>query len=256
MNVLETVNLTKKYGSFYAVKDVNFQVSSGEIFGFLGPNGAGKTTTINMLTGLLQPTTGKVYLDGQQFDSRSVESKRVFGYAPDEPVLYEKLTLSEFLDFIIRIYDLDYQAATTRAEELLELFELANSSYKLLGSFSRGMKQKASLVASLLPDPKIIILDEPTSGLDPRSVKRLKDLLTREAQRGKAVFMSTHILEIAEKMSHRIGIIQHGELKALGTMDELYSQKNQTPHSSQEDETNLEQLFLELTGGDEHEYLE
>ncbi len=259
MSGLQVVNLSKKYGSFYAVKNINFQVNSGEIFGFLGPNGAGKTTTINMITGLLQPNSGHVILDDQKFYDDPLRAKKIVGYAPDSPVLYEKLRLSEFIDFIISIYDLDAEKAWKRGGELLELFDLNKEVDSLLGSFSRGMKQKAALTTALITDPQILVLDEPTNGLDPLSVRRLKDLLVREAERGKAILMSTHILEIAEKMSHRIGIIQSGQLVASGTIDELRELKTEStaPHGeTTESAEDLENLFLQLTGGDGHDYLE
>ncbi|OWZ82914.1 ABC transporter ATP-binding protein [Natranaerobius trueperi] len=249
--MIKVINLKKNYGTFTAVNNINFEVEPGEIFGFLGPNGAGKTTTINMLTGLLQQTSGKIYLDGMEFHTNSREVKKVFGYAPDDPALYEKLSLNEFLDFIINIYELDIESAHVRKNQLLDVFDLYDKSDSLIGSFSRGMKQKASLIAALLPRPKILILDEPTNGLDPKSVKQLKDLLVEETKKGVSVFMSTHILEIAEKMCHKIAIIQSGELKAIGTIDEIYQMRD-----DETKETDLEELFLEITGGDDHDYIE
>ena len=247
-------NLAKNYGGFQAVKKLDLDIQPGEIFGFLGPNGAGKTTTISMLTGLLKPSQGEVFLKGLDLQKRPVEAKRVFGYVPDTPVLYEKLTLMEFMKFIQEIYRLDSVESKDRLERLLELFELEEKMDALIGSFSRGMRQKAAIISALLPEPDILILDEPTNGLDPKAVKRLKDLLLDETKRGVTVFMSTHILEIAEKMSHRIGIIREGELVAIGTMSEIRQLRNED--TSRHHAGDLEGLFLELTGGDTYAHLD
>lgn len=213
--MIRVENLSKNYGPFKAVDDLNFQVSKGEIFGFLGPNGVGKTTTINMLTGILQPSNGSVYLDDINLRTNPIAAKHIFGYVPDNPVMYEKLTLREFLDFVIDIYRLDTDKAWQQGQEFLEMFDLHERRNDLIASFSRGMKQKASLVSALLHEPKILFLDEPTNGLDPKSVRILKDFLLNKTKEGMTVVMSTHILEIAEKMSHRIGIINEGKLAAL-----------------------------------------
>jgi ABC-2 type transport system ATP-binding protein len=239
--LIETHNLVKQYGKFVAVNNVSFDVRSGEVFGFLGPNGAGKTTTIKMIVGLLQPTSGVVKVAGYDIRSQSLQAKAASGYVPDTPNLYAKLTGRELLRFVGDLYDVDRTQAVHRIDELLRMFDLAEAADETLDSYSHGMQQKASLAAALMHDPKVLVLDEPTVGLDPKSARLIKDILRQLADRGAAIMLSTHILEIAERMCDRIGIINKGELVAVGTMDELRGQG----HSS------LEDIFLGLTGGAE-----
>jgi len=241
--LIETHNLVKKYGEFVAVKNVSFDVRSGEVFGFLGPNGAGKTTTIKMIVGLLQPTSGVVKVAGYDVQSQSMQSKASSGYVPDMPNLYAKLTGRELLRFVGDLYDLDRQQALRRIDELLRMFDLSEAADETLDSYSHGMQQKASLAAALMHDPKVLVLDEPTMGLDPKSARLIKDILRQMADRGAAVMLSTHILEIAERMCDRIGIINKGELVAVGTMDEL--------RAFGQGQASLEDIFLGLTGGAE-----
>ncbi|MCD6426591.1 MAG: ABC transporter ATP-binding protein [Caldisericaceae bacterium] len=242
--MIETINLTKNYGNLTAVKNLNLTVNAGEIYGFLGPNGAGKTTTIKMICGLLKPTKGRVKIDGIDISESPIEAKSKIGLIPDTPNIYPKLTGREFLYFIADIYDVQREVAVKRAEEIFEMFDLKDKADELIETYSHGMKQKIVIGAALVHDPSVIILDEPTVGLDPKSAKLVKDLLRALAGKGKTVFMSTHILEIAERMCDKVGIINEGTLIAEGTIDEL--------RKKAKDETaDLEKLFLELTGGED-----
>jgi ABC-2 type transport system ATP-binding protein len=247
--LIETDHLTKKYGEKVAARDVTFSVYAGEIFGFLGPNGAGKTTTIKMIVGLLQPTSGRVKVAGYDVQSQPLLAKAAIGYVPDTPNLYAKLTGRELLRFVGDLYELDRTQVERRIEELLRLFELTAAGDDPVDAYSHGMQQKASLAAALMHDPKVLVLDEPTVGLDPRSARLIKDILRQLADRGAAVLLSTHILEIAERMCDRIGIINKGELVAVGTMDELRALGRE---SALEGAASLEDIFLGLTGGAEY----
>jgi ABC-2 type transport system ATP-binding protein len=241
--LIETKNLIKRFGDNAAVNDISFDVRGGEVFGFLGPNGAGKTTTIKMIVGLLQPTAGEVKVAGHNVQREPMLAKAASGYVPDTPNLYMKLSAREFLRFVGDLYEMKRDKADERIEELLKLFDLADVRDDLIDSYSHGMKQKTALAAALIHDPKVLVLDEPTVGLDPKSARLIKDILRQLADRGAAVFLSTHILEIAEHMCDRIGIIDHGNLVAVGTMDEL--------RASGKSGRSLEDIFLALTGGAE-----
>jgi ABC-2 type transport system ATP-binding protein len=243
-SLIETHNLVKRFGEKVAVNNVSFAVQAGEVFGFLGPNGAGKTTTIKMIVGLLQPTSGTVSVAGYDVQAQSLQAKASSGYVPDTPNLYAKLTGRELLRFVGDLYDLDRPRVAQRTEELLRVLDLAEAADNTVDSYSHGMQQKASLAAALMHDPKVLVLDEPTVGLDPKSARLIKDILRQMAERGSAVFLSTHILEIAERMCDRIGIINKGELVAVGTMNELRS-------LGKAGEVSLEDIFLGLTGGAE-----
>ena len=242
--LIETRNLVKRYGDKIAVNNVSFDVYGGEVFGFLGPNGAGKTTTIKMIVGLLQPTSGSVKVAGYDIQTQSMLAKASCGYVPDTPNLYAKLTGRELLRFVSDLYNLDRSQVARRIDELLRMFDLANAADDTVDSYSHGMQQKASLAAALMHDPKVLVLDEPTVGLDPKSARLIKDILRQLADRGAAVMLSTHILEIAERMCDRIGIINKGQLVAVGTMDELRV-------LDKTGQTSLEDIFLSLTGGAE-----
>ena len=242
--LIETQALVKRYGDKLAVNNVSFEVQAGEVFGFLGPNGAGKTTTIKMIVGLLQPTSGTIRVAGYNVQAQPLLAKAASGYVPDTPNLYAKLTGRELLRFVGDLYSLDRQRLAQRTEELLRVLDLNEAADQTIDSYSHGMQQKASLAAALMHDPKVLVLDEPTVGLDPKSARLIKDILRQMAERGTAVFLSTHILEIAERMCDRIGIIDKGELVAVGTMQELRS-------LGKAGETSLEDIFLGLTGGAE-----
>jgi ABC-2 type transport system ATP-binding protein len=243
LSLIETRNLNKRYGDKLAVDNVTFAVNGGEIFGFLGPNGAGKTTTIKMIVGLLHPTSGSITVGGYDVVRHPVQAKAMCGYVPDEPNLYAKLTGRELLRFVGDLYNLDRVQTARRVEELLRLFGLAEAANDTTDSYSHGMRQKTSLAAALVHDPRVLILDEPTVGLDPKSARLIKDILRQMANRGAAVMLSTHILEIAQNMCDRIGIIDQGRLIAVGTMEELQSTRG---------ESSLEDIFLSLTGGVEY----
>jgi ABC-2 type transport system ATP-binding protein len=242
--LIETQALVKRYGDKLAVNNVSLEVQAGEVFGFLGPNGAGKTTTIKMIVGLLQPTSGTIRVAGYDVQTQPLLAKAASGYVPDTPNLYAKLTGRELLRFVGDLYSLDKQRLAQRTEELLRVLDLNEAADNTIDSYSHGMQQKASLAAALMHDPKVLVLDEPTVGLDPKSARLIKDILRQMADRGTAVFLSTHILEIAERMCDRIGIIDKGALVAVGTMNELRSLGNAG-------ETSLEDIFLGLTGGAE-----
>jgi ABC-2 type transport system ATP-binding protein len=242
--LIVTEHLLKRFGQKAAVNDVSFEVHAGEIFGFLGPNGAGKTTTIKMIVGLLQPSAGTVRVAGYDVQTQSLQAKAASGYVPDTPNLYAKLTGRELLRFVGDLYEVDRIQVGRRSEELLKLFDLDQAADDPIDSYSHGMQQKTALAAALIHDPKVLVLDEPTVGLDPRSARLIKDMLRQMADRGAAVFLSTHILEIAERMCDRIGIINKGELIAMGSMEEL--------RRLGKGETSLEDIFLSLTGGAEY----
>jgi len=237
---IEAYNLSRKFGEVIAVDNVNLKIKKGEIYGFLGPNGAGKTTTIRMLTGTLRPTLGRVKILGLDMSISEIEIKKSIGVVPDEPRIYENLKGKEFIDFIIDIYRLDRRKILERLKDLCEAF---NIDYLdgYVGDYSHGMKQKLMVVSVLLRNPKVMFLDEPTVGLDAKSVRLIKMLLKRYSEDGTTIFMTTHILEVAEKMCDRIGIINQGKLIAEGTLDELRA-------LSSEGYISLEDLFLELTG--------
>ena len=236
--------LRKVYGEHEAVKRVDLYIRPGEIVGFLGPNGAGKTTTLKMLTGLLRPTAGRAAIRGHDIEAEPVRAKANFGYVPDTPNLYGKLSGWEFLRFIARLYRVPHTLAERRAGELLRLFDLFEAATDLVEGYSHGMQQKLALAAALVHDPSVLFLDEPTVGLDPRSARLIKDILVQLRDRGTAVLFSTHILEIAERMCDRVLIIDKGVIVAAGTLSEL--------RSAQGRDGSLEDIFLGLTGGAEY----
>jgi len=243
-NLIQTQDLVKRFGEKMAVDQVTFQVAAGEVFGFLGPNGAGKTTTIKMIVGLLQPTSGSVEVAGFDLLEQPLQAKAVCGYLPDTPNLYPKLSARELLRFVGDLYDINQEQVERRSQELLRLFELTDAADDPIDTYSHGMQQKTALASALIHDPQVLIMDEPTVGLDPRSARLIKDILRQLAERGAAIFLSTHILEIAERMCDRIGIIDEGQLIAVGTMQEL--------RTIGKGETSLEDIFLNLTGGTEY----
>ncbi len=238
-------NLARTFGSLRAVDDLSFTVYSGELFGFLGPNGAGKTTTIKMLTGLLRPTAGSALIGGYDITAQPLRAKRILGYIPDNPFLYDKLTGREFLNFMADLYSVSSAGRQERIDDLLRLFELTDKGNDLVQGYSRGMRQKLAVAGALIHQPKVIFLDEPTVGLDPKGARLLKDILRKLCDEGATVFVSTHILEIAETMCDRFAIINRGRIVASGTMADLRAQAA-SEHSS------LETIFLELTSGTEY----
>jgi len=239
--VLSISGLTKTYrgADIKAVDDVHLEVRPGEIFGFLGPNGAGKTTTIKAVVGLLRPDAGRILVDGVDAWESPLEAKRRIGFVPDTPDLYEKLTGQEYLTFIADVFEVPATERAERARELLEMFALDGAVGDLVQSYSHGMKQKLAVTAALLHRPRLLILDEPMTGLDPRSSHLFKEMMRRHCDEGGSVFFSTHILDVAERLCDRIGIINRGRMIAVGTMDELRRQAAS--------ESTLETIFLELT---------
>jgi ABC-2 type transport system ATP-binding protein len=235
-------HLTRRYGDFTAVEDLDLEVRAGELFGFLGPNGAGKTTTLRMLVGLLLPSAGEAFVAGHSLATAPEAARSRLGFVPETPFLYERLTAREFLALCAALYDVPADLAARRAGALLALLELLPAQDLLIESYSHGMRQKTALAGALIHDPDVLFLDEPTVGLDPRSARVIKDLLRALCDRGKTVFLSTHVLEIAERLCDRVGILHHGRLVALGTMEEL-RQRARGGDS-------LETIFLQLTGGD------
>lgn len=239
-------NISKDYDGFLAVDNLSLEIRSGELFGFLGPNGAGKTTTIKMACGLLRPTSGTVEVRGFDILSQSIQAKAVTGLVPDTPVLYKKLTGRELVRFVGELYSVDRKTIEKRIGDLLELLDMTENADDLIETYSHGMKQKTSIMAALIHDPDVVVLDEPTVGLDPRSARIVKDVLRALCGMGKTVFMSTHILEIAERVCDRVGIINQGKLAAVGSIEDLRSK-------SKAGLVSLEDVFLELTGGPEEQ---
>jgi len=241
-----TKNLTKRFDKLTAVDNLSLHIAAGELFGFLGPNGAGKTTTINMLTGLLRPTFGSATICGFDIRTQLLQAKAVTGLLPDTPHLYETLTGRQFVRFIADLYEIEPKRSEQRMNELFELFDLMESADDLIRGYSHGMKKKLLLTSVIVQEPKVMFLDEPTSGLDPKSARIAKEILRALCDRGCTTFMTTHILEIAERMCDRIGIINKGKLIAVGTMEELRQ-------SGEVNGLSLEDIFLDLTGGVEYE---
>ncbi|HXT29285.1 MAG TPA: ABC transporter ATP-binding protein, partial [Vicinamibacterales bacterium] len=219
--MIEVQHLTKRYGRVTAVDDVSFRVEPGEILGFLGPNGAGKTTTLRMCAGLLEPDSGEIRVDGCLLGREPLEARRKLGFVPDDPFLYERLSAREFLDFIGAIYDVPAALTHERSERLLERFELADAGDTLIETYSLGMRQKVSVIAATLHHPRLLMLDEPLGGLDPHGARMLKDLLREHADGGGGVLVSTHLLDVAERLCDRVVILHHGVTRASGTLAEL-----------------------------------
>jgi ABC-2 type transport system ATP-binding protein len=237
--MIELNDVTKRYGTKVAVDRLTLHIQAGELFAFLGPNGAGKTTTIKLICGLLFPTSGTVRVGGFAMEKDGDRARQLLSYVPDQPYLYEKLTGREFLRFIAEMYGLPREQGLERIEKMIQLFALGDFVDDLTERYSHGMRQRTVFAAALLHEPRILIVDEPTVGLDPRSVRLLKDLLRQEADRGTTVFLSTHSLDVAEKLADRIGIVEHGRLICCGTLDSLRA------HASLDG--SLEDVFLILT---------
>jgi ABC-2 type transport system ATP-binding protein len=239
--LLTIKGLSKTYrgSAVQAVDNIDIEARPGEIYGFLGPNGAGKTTTIRCVVGLVKPDSGAIIVDGIDALRDPLEAKRRIGFAPDTPELYEKLTGREYLSFIADVFQVPKAERDSRADEIMGMLNLRDSLDDLVQSFSHGMKQKLAVAAAVMHDPSLLILDEPMTGLDPRSSHEFKDFMRRHCDRGGAVFFSTHILEVAERLCDRIGIINRGKIVATGTLDEL--------RQKAKGESSLEAIFLELT---------
>jgi ABC-2 type transport system ATP-binding protein len=238
--LISITNLSKQYGDFEAVHDLSLEVPAGEVFGFLGPNGAGKTTTIKVLSGLLPPTSGTVTVAGFDIVRQSIEAKAVTGFIPDTPFIFDRLTGSEFLRFVGRLYGMTNDAARDGAIEQLEFFELTDWGNHLVESYSHGMRKRLAMAAALLHKPKVLIVDEPMVGLDPKGARKVRQMFRDLAGEGITIFLTTHELTTAEAVCDRIGIIHHGKLNALGSVEELADQVR-APGS------HLEEVFLKLT---------
>jgi ABC-2 type transport system ATP-binding protein len=239
--LIETFALTKKFGDKVAVQDLTLRVEPGEVMAFLGPNGSGKTTTIRLLMGLLQPTTGSASILGRDCHADLVPLKREVGYLPEEPFLYPYLSGLELLEFVARLHGQDRQEARRRAGASAERFGLGKDAAAFVVTYSQGMRKRLALAAALIHDPRVLILDEPTNGLDPRGAREMRDLMVGLAREGRTIFLSTHLLDTAERVCHRVAIIREGALQALGTPGELRARYAAAPDSS------LEDLFLKVT---------
>lgn len=242
--MIETIGLTKNFGALRAVDGLDLSIRQGEFFAFLGPNGAGKTTTIKMLTGLLKPSAGSVRVAGFDIQRDPTSAKRLISYVPDFPFLYEKLTPREFLRFVGELYDMPKTKIVTQTGELFEQFHLADYHNELIENLSHGTRQRVAIAAGLLHDPSVFIIDEPMVGLDPKHARIVKDEFKVRSQAGCTLFLSTHTLSVAEEMADRIGIINHGRLIALGTVEELRQQNLGS-------EGALEKIFLSLVDAEE-----
>ncbi|MBC3803482.1 ATP-binding cassette domain-containing protein [Acetobacterium fimetarium] len=239
--MLKLDEVSKTYGNKKekAVDNVSFHVHPGEIFGFVGPNGAGKTTTIKMIVSLLTPNNGKIIINGIDNQEDIQEAKKQFSYVPDNPELFEKIKGIEYLKFMADVYDVPVAERQQRTEKFLDVFEIKEAINDPIGSYSHGMKQKLALVGALIHDPQLFVLDEPMVGLDPKASFELKKIMREHCDRGRSVFFSTHVLDVAEKICDRIAIIKKGKIIEVGTMAEIREKAG-----SQE---SLENIFLELT---------
>ena len=238
--MIQLRNVTKKFGSFTAVDDLTLTVPKGEFFGFLGPNGAGKTTTIKMIVGLFAPTSGDILVNGYDIVKHPMEAKQSIAYVPDIPFLYEKLTGREFLYFMGGLFKISKTTLHDRVTELLDHFEIGSWVDKRTEDYSQGMKQRITITAALLHEPKAIIIDEPMIGLDPRSAKIVRDTLRAQSQNGVSILMSTHSLPVAEELCDRIGIINNGLLVFCDTREQLQLDKARYGGK-------FESVFLEVT---------
>jgi ABC-2 type transport system ATP-binding protein len=257
---ISTEHLTRRFGQVVAVDDVNLQVAAGQFFGFLGPNGAGKSTTIKMLTGLLAPSAGRIRILGLDLTGNAIEVKRQIGVVPEGMALFGRLTGAEYLNFVGRMYGLDRNTASSRAAELLEFMQLADQTKTLVTDYSHGMQKKLALAAAVIHGPKILFLDEPFEGVDAIASGTLKSMLQRMIARGATIFLTSHVLEIVERLCSHLAIIHRGRLVAQGSLDELRagvaaqaaaalppSEPGAAPAASEK--LTLEQIFLRIVGG-------
>lgn len=242
--MIEIKNVTKAYRKNAKVlENINLTINDGEIFGFIGPNGAGKTTTIKMITGILEPDKGKVLIDGKDIIKQPIEAKKKLGFVPDDPNMFLKLTGREYLNFIADIYEVPFEERNERIKRLSKEFEIYDNLDDKIENYSHGMRQKVIIIGVLVHNPQNWILDEPLTGLDPKSAFILKNMMREHSKKGKCVFFSTHVLEVAEKLCDKIGIINQGKIIYLGTYMDL---KRQFATNA-----SLEELFIEMTKKDE-----
>ncbi len=252
---IETEGLTRRFGKLVAVDGVDLRVDSGQFFGFLGPNGAGKSTMIKMLTGLLEPTAGRIRILQLDFEANAVAVKSQIGVVPEGLALFDRLTPSEYLNFAGRMYGLDPQTASQRAEELLEFMQLADHRKSLVADLSHGMKKKLAMAAAVIHAPKVLFLDEPFEGIDAIAAGSLKAMLQRMIARGATIFLTSHVLEIVERLCSHVAIIHRGKLVAQGSLEELRA--GVVAHRAADvgetqaagDKLTLEQIFLDIVGG-------
>lgn len=251
---IATQALTRRFGSFTAVDNVSFEVAPGQFFGFLGPNGAGKSTTIKMLTGLLEPTSGSMQILGQTFSAGSLDLKRQIGVVPEGMALLTRLTASEYLRFVGRMYGLDRATTNQRTQELLDFMQLANEPKKLIADFSHGMQKKLALAAAVIHGPKVLFLDEPFEGVDAIAAGTLKAMLQGMIHRGATIFLTSHVLEIVERLCSHVAIIQQGRLVANGSLEELRAGvASRLPGEEREQKLTLEEIFLNTVGAENPE---
>ncbi|HUO59497.1 MAG TPA: ABC transporter ATP-binding protein [Candidatus Acidoferrales bacterium] len=253
-----TTGLTRRFGDFVAVDNVNLTVAPGQFYGFLGPNGAGKSTTIKMLTGLLAPTAGRVQILGLDLQRNPVEVKRQIGVVPEGMALFGRLTGREYLNFVGRMYGLDRATTASRSEELLEFMQLSDEPKKLVADYSHGMQKKLALAAAVIHGPRVLFLDEPFEGVDAIASGTLKSMLQRMIARGATIFLTSHVLEIVERLCSHIGIIHQGKLVAQGSIEELRAgvAASGLADGTIAERLTLEQIFLRIVGGEraaEHE---
>jgi len=237
-----TEHLTKRYGALIAVNDLTLSIPQGQFFAFLGPNGAGKTTTIKLLAGLLKPTSGRALVGGYDIHKDPVEARKILSYVPDMPFLYDKLEPMEFMLFVGQLYGMERTEVGRASDELFEMFGLDEVRRRTIENLSHGTRQRLVIASALLHQPRVIIIDEPMVGLDPRSARLVKNVLKERSRAGVTVFLSTHVLHIAEELADQVGILHRGKLVAVGTIDELREVSGQKGE--------LEDAFLALTRGE------
>jgi ABC-2 type transport system ATP-binding protein len=241
--VIKTENLTKRFDTTLALNGLNLQIFPGEIYGLLGPNGAGKTTALKAILGLIQPTSGNISINGFDPVTQSIDVKSMVGYVAEKPILYESLSARDLLEFVASIRKIDSVVLNRKIEKLGEAFEIGDYFDSPIATLSTGMKQKIAIISSLIHQPLVLLLDEPLSGLDAKSSRIVKDLLVMHTQKGGSVLFSTHIMEVAENICTRIGIIDKGKIIAEGTLDQLRSKSSNSKKS-------LEEIFLALTNNE------
>lgn len=243
--MIEIHNLSMQYGDLLALDELDLKIEKGEFFAFLGPNAAGKTTTIKLLTGLMKPTAGSAEICGFDIQTDPMEAKRRIGYIPDVAEFYDKLTPLEFMGFIADLFEVDPARAKSQVPELMEQFSLMPYGRQRIENLSHGTRQRLAIASALLHDPEVIVIDEPMVGLDPKNARVVKEELKKRSESGVTIFLSTHLLNVAQELADRVGIINHGKLLALGTVDEILKQ------TAGGRDLTLEEVFLEMTGDEE-----
>ncbi|MCK4571653.1 ABC transporter ATP-binding protein [candidate division WOR-3 bacterium] len=238
--MIELQNVTRTFGKLYAVKDLNLKIPDGELFTLLGPNGAGKTTTVKMITGLIKPSVGKIFINGIDVSEFPEKAKEIISYIPDQPFLYPELTGREFIIFVSRLYRMEQKDITMGMESLIDVFRIGDWIDLPASMYSHGMRQKVIFIQALIHNPEVIVIDEPMVGLDPVSARIVKKILRERVRNGVTVFMSTHSLDVAEEISDRVGVIDEGKLIEVGSMEKLLK----TPSST------LEDLYFSITEGE------